>query len=52
MYDEVRLASSPRATLMEFLQSTYEAGANLARWGRPALEVPEEWSARGDENAA
>jgi hypothetical protein len=24
--------------LMEFLQSTYEAGANLAKWDRPSLE--------------
>src|SRR6266849_2218453 len=29
MYDDVRQARSPDATLMEFLQSTYEAGANL-----------------------
>jgi hypothetical protein len=37
-YDEVRLAASPDETLMEFLQSTYEAGANLARWDRASLE--------------
>ncbi len=39
MYDEVRRAESPAATLMEFLQSTYEAGAQLAGWDREALEV-------------
>jgi hypothetical protein len=38
MYDDVRLASSPRTTLLEFLQSTYEAGANLAKWDRAELE--------------
>ena len=38
MYDDIRTASSPEAELMEFLQSTYEAGANLANWDRAALE--------------
>jgi hypothetical protein len=38
MYDDVRQAPSPDAALMEFLQSTYEAGANLAKWEREALE--------------
>ena len=38
LYDEVRLSSSPEKTLMEFLTSTYEAGANLAGWDRAALE--------------
>ena len=38
MYDDVRRSPSPRETLLEFLQSTYEAGANLARWDRVALE--------------
>jgi hypothetical protein len=38
MYDELRKSASPRDTLLEFLQSTYEAGANLARWDRAALE--------------
>jgi hypothetical protein len=37
-YDEVRLAASPDATLLEFLQTTYEAAANLAAWDRAALE--------------
>jgi len=37
-YDAVRKANSPEADLMDFCQSTYEAGANLAKWDRPALE--------------
>lgn len=37
-YDQVRTASSPRQMLLEFLQSTYEAGANRAAWDRAALE--------------
>lgn len=39
MYDEVRTAALPRTALLEFLQSTYEAGANLAGWERKALET-------------
>ena len=38
MYDDVRCADSPRQVLLDFLQSTYEAGANLANWDREALE--------------
>jgi hypothetical protein len=38
MYDDVRAAPSPETELMEFCQSTYEAGANLAHWDRAALE--------------
>jgi hypothetical protein len=37
-YDAVRQASSPEETLMDFCQTTYEAGANLAKWDRKALE--------------
>ena len=37
-YDDVRTAINPDAALMEFLQSTYEAGASLAGWDRSALE--------------
>jgi hypothetical protein len=37
-YDEVRRAQSPEATLLEFLESTYEAAAKLGRWDRGALE--------------
>jgi len=38
MYDDVRRADSPRQEILAFAQSTYEAGANLARWDRTALE--------------
>ena len=38
-YEAVRTAADPRATLLEFLQSTYEAGADLAKWDRTSLEV-------------
>ena len=38
MYDDVRTADSPRQVLLDFLQITYEAGANLANWERDALE--------------
>lgn len=37
-YDAVRLADSPDDTLLDFLQTTYEAAANLASWDRNALE--------------
>jgi len=39
-YDAVRTAPNPDATLVAFLQSTYEAAAELARWDRAALECP------------
>ena len=38
MYEHVRRASSPTATLMDFLQTTYEAAAALADWDRESLE--------------
>jgi hypothetical protein len=38
MYDDVRQSASPRAALLDFLQSTYEAGANLSAWDRKDLE--------------
>lgn len=37
-YDEVRRAADPDAAVQDFLQSTYEAGANLGGWDRSALE--------------
>ena len=37
-YDAVRTAADPRAMLMEFLQSTYDAAADLGQWNRAALE--------------
>jgi hypothetical protein len=44
-YDEVRKAQSPASEILEFAQSTYEAGANLARWDRASLERNETRSA-------
>jgi hypothetical protein len=38
LYDVVRAARDGDALLMEFLQSTYGAAANLAKWDRKALE--------------
>jgi len=38
MYDDVRRAKSPSGTLLDFLQSTYEAGARTGNWDRAALE--------------
>jgi hypothetical protein len=40
MYNDVRLAHSPEQALLEFCQSTYEAGANLAKWDRANVERP------------
>jgi len=37
-YDEVRQAKSPRDVLLDFMQSTYDAGANLGRWDRGSLD--------------
>jgi len=37
-YDVVRQSEDPDATLLEFLQTTYEAAADLAAWDRRALE--------------
>jgi len=41
-YDAVRQSESPDSTLLDFLQSTYEAAADLAQWDRGSLE-------RGDD---
>jgi hypothetical protein len=38
LYDDVRAAPDPRAMLLEFLQSTYEASAILGEWDRENLE--------------
>ncbi|WP_375414775.1 DUF5996 family protein [uncultured Bradyrhizobium sp.] len=37
-YDAVRTAADPDNTLLDFLQSTYEAAADAAQWDRAALE--------------
>jgi hypothetical protein len=38
-YDAVRNAAEPHAAVMEFLQSTYDAAAKLAKWDRRDLEA-------------
>ena len=45
MYEDVRRAPSPSGKLLEFLQSTYEAGATLGKWDRAALERAPEHTA-------
>lgn len=40
-YDDVRQAAAPDAALLEFLQSSYEAAADLGAWDRAALERAE-----------
>ena len=40
-YDAVRKANNPDAVLLDFLQSTYEAAADLGHWDRAALECEE-----------
>ena len=37
-YDDVRAAESPKQAILDFCESTYEAGAKLAKWDRDALE--------------
>jgi hypothetical protein len=37
-YDAVREAEAPEQAILDFCQSTYEAGAKLANWDRQALE--------------
>jgi len=37
-YDAVSTAGDPRSVLMDFLQSTYDAAAELGHWDRRALE--------------
>lgn len=40
MYDVVRTSESPERALLDFCQSTYDAGANLGKWDRANLEKP------------
>jgi hypothetical protein len=46
-YEDVRTAPSPRDALMEFLETTYVAGATLAGWNRRELERTEGANTRG-----
>jgi hypothetical protein len=50
-YDAVRSSPNPDDALLAFLQSTYEAAANLARWDRSRLERAQGGLGRLPENA-
>lgn len=39
-YDDVRTAAEPKQLVLDFCQSTYEAGAELGGWDRERLERP------------
>lgn len=39
-YEVVRTSDDPERTLLAFLQSSYEAAANCARWDRASMECP------------
>jgi hypothetical protein len=43
-YETARTSSDPEQALLEFLQSTYAAGADRANWDRKALERPADWT--------
>ena len=40
-YEAVRTAADPDAVLLAFARSTYQAAADLGRWDRAALELPD-----------
>jgi hypothetical protein len=39
-YEDVRRSSDPAAAILDFAQSTYDAGSTLAGWDRAALAYP------------
>ena len=39
-YDDVRRARNPASAILEFAESTYDAGSRLARWDREKLAYP------------
>jgi len=41
-YEIVRQSAAPEAMLLEFLQSSYDAAADLAHWNRQELERPDQ----------
>ena len=40
MYEEIRKASDPESTVLDFLETTYQAGAKCAGWDLEALRLP------------
>jgi hypothetical protein len=52
-YEAVRAAAAPDATVLGFLQTTYDAAADLGAWDRAALEyVPVEGARPRDQSGA
>jgi hypothetical protein len=49
-YEAVRTADAPDATLMAFVESTYEAAATLAGWDRTAIETRVSFDAPAPES--
>jgi hypothetical protein len=47
-YEAVRTADDPDRALLEFLQATYDAAADLADWDRAALERREPYGRPGE----
>jgi hypothetical protein len=43
-YEGVRLSADPDGAVLEFLQSTYDVAADLAKWDRHSLERPAGWT--------
>jgi len=43
-YERVRTGPDPERSVLEFLQSTYAAGADMAKWDRALLERPAGWT--------
>ena len=43
-YEAVRTSADPEQAVLDFLQSTYETAADLAKWDRKALERPPGWT--------
>ena len=43
-YEDVRRSANPDRVILDFMQSTYEAGANLANWDRKKLEI--DWDSK------
>ena len=41
-YEDVRKSENPDQTILDFMQTTYEAGAKAANWDREKLEI--DWS--------
>jgi hypothetical protein len=51
-YEDVRNAAEPETAVLDFCQSTYEAGAELAKWDRAKLERPETKAERSEAKVA